>query len=136
MGDNRVRLHGVVVNHWKGKVIFDHNVRLSQSFFYVAALDPLVATDVVTVIFVNQRRAIGTGRVDPDHGREFFVLHVDKGRRLLGRRQICRRHRRHGFAHVTNSVRGNHRTTIVSWHAVTKIRGRQHGCDPRQSLCL
>ena len=88
MGDHRVRLHGVVIDHGERKMIFDDQIGLSEAFLYVASFDAFVAADVATVIFMYQRRAVGARGVDPDYRGQFFVLHVDKRNRLFGRRQI------------------------------------------------
>ncbi len=48
-------LHGIVVDHGKGKVVFKDLIGLGKTLIHVTLLHMLVAADIVLQVFMDQR---------------------------------------------------------------------------------
>ena len=133
VGDDRVRLHRVVIDHREGERVLEHVLARGHRARRVA---PRHLVAVADVRLLHRLAPPGERRVQTHHRRQFLVLRLDQLDRRLRRRQVDGGHRRDGFALEANLAH-RHDGAVFAVGAVVRLHPRQlgggeHGVDAGQ----
>src|SRR3989338_707370 len=126
--DDRVGLHGIVVDHGKGEGIFKDLIGLGKALFDIALFHMLVAADVIAQILMDQRRPFAQSGIQTNGRGQLLVTDRYQGEGLLCSLLILSRDRSHRLSCITDLFDSDDRSPAIIGIDVGNIgRGEHRG---------